>query len=94
LGEIVKDESAASPYEMVESDNIKKAIKELLPILDKREYDILALRFGLVGDGKELTLEEVGKKFKVTRERIRQLQNMALRKLKKALDKKDKGSRS
>jgi RNA polymerase primary sigma factor len=89
LGDLVKDESADSPYEMLQDSNMKAVIKDLLPILDEREYRILSLRFGLEG-GKELTLEEVGKKFKVTRERIRQLQNMALRKLKKALEKQDK----
>ncbi len=63
---------------------------DLLPILDERERKILNLRFGLDGK-KELTLEEIGKKFKVTRERIRQLQNIGLRKIKKALDKQDQG---
>jgi RNA polymerase primary sigma factor len=58
-------------------------------VLDERELKIITMRFGLDGK-KEMTLEEVGRKFKVTRERIRQLQNIALRKIKRALDKQDK----
>jgi RNA polymerase primary sigma factor len=63
---------------------------ELLPTLDERERKILTLRFGLDGK-KELTLEEIGVKFKVTRERIRQLQNIGLQKIRKALEKRDQG---
>lgn len=92
LGEIVKDEAAISPDEMLADNNMRGSIMELMPLLDQRERDIISLRFGLDGT-KELTLEEVGEKFKVTRERIRQLQNSALRKLKRALDKKEKARR-
>jgi RNA polymerase primary sigma factor len=88
LGDIISDENAISPSDVLSDKNIRKAIMDLLPILDERERKILDLRFGLDG-GKEMTLEEVGKKFKVTRERIRQLQNIALSKIKKALDKQD-----
>lgn len=90
LGEIVRDEGAKTAYELLENENMRGAIMNLLPILDDRERKILTLRFGLDGK-KELTLEEIGQKFKVTRERIRQLQNIGLRKIKKALEKKDKG---
>ncbi|PTY01126.1 RNA polymerase subunit sigma [Verrucomicrobia bacterium LW23] len=89
LGDMIGDESAHTPYEMLRDDNMRESIKEVLPMLDEREMRIINLRFGLDGK-KEMTLEEVGRKFRVTRERIRQLQNIALRKLKKALDKKDK----
>ncbi len=92
LGEIVKDEAAVSPDEMLADSNMRGSIMELMPLLDSRERDILSLRFGLDGS-KELTLEEVGDKFNVTRERIRQLQNSALKKLKRALDKKEKARR-
>lgn len=88
LGEIIGDESMLSPDQVLSNKNLQKAIQELLPILDERERKILSLRFGLDGK-KELTLEDIGKKLRVTRERVRQLQNAALRKLKKALDKKD-----
>jgi RNA polymerase primary sigma factor len=60
----------------------------LLDVLDPRERKIIAFRFGL-GGGKERTLEEVGRKFGVTRERIRQLQNIALLKMRKALRKRE-----
>ncbi len=89
LGDIISDEMAIDPAQMLSDNNIRKAVMDLLPILDERERRILDLRFGLAG-GKEMTLEEVGKKFKVTRERIRQLQNIALTKIKRALDKQDK----
>ena len=90
LGEIVKDDAALSPYELLQGANLREVVREQLPLLDERERKILSLRFGLDGK-KELTLEEIGKKFKVTRERIRQLQNAGLRKILKAIETKDKG---
>ena len=89
LGDMIGDESAAMPSEMLSDKNLRKAVMDLLHVLDDRELKIITLRFGLDGK-KEMTLEEVGRKFKVTRERIRQLQNIALRKIKRALDKQDK----
>ena len=90
LGEIVRDENALTPYDLLQNRNLRKAVMDQLPLLDERERRIISLRFGLDGK-KELTLEEIGKKFKVTRERIRQLQNIGLRKILKAIEKKDKG---
>ncbi|HEY8964938.1 MAG TPA: sigma-70 family RNA polymerase sigma factor [Candidatus Methylacidiphilales bacterium] len=90
LGEIVKDEAALTPYDLLQGQNLREVVREQLPLLDERERKILSLRFGLDGK-KELTLEEIGKKFKVTRERIRQLQNAGLRKILKAIETKDKG---
>ena len=88
LGDLIGDESATDPHQMLSDKNLKGSIGDVMHVLDERELKIITARFGL--DGKrELTLEEVGKKFKVTRERIRQLQNIALKKLKRALDKKD-----
>ncbi len=88
LGDLIGDESATDPHQMLSDKNLKGSIGDVMHVLDERELKIITARFGL--DGKrEMTLEEVGKKFKVTRERIRQLQNIALRKLKRALDKKD-----
>jgi Sigma-70, region 4 len=69
--------------------NMRDELSELLEVLDDRERKIIFKRFGLDG-GKPETLEEIGKKFGVTRERIRQLQNIALVKLRRALAKREK----
>jgi RNA polymerase primary sigma factor len=84
FGEIVGDENAVSPFENVRERNLKSDLNRMVNSLDKREADILRMRFGLDGHD-ELTLEEVGKKFKVTRERVRQLQNLALQKIRKLM---------
>jgi RNA polymerase primary sigma factor len=78
FGEIVGDEDAQTPFELFRDKNMRDELSELLKVLDDRERKIIFERFGL-DDGKPKTLEEVGKKFGVTRERIRQLQNIALR---------------
>ena len=80
LGDFLKDESSLSPEEYTENEILKEEIKEVLMSLQAREQEVLELRFGLV-DGTCHTLEEVGKKFNVTRERIRQIEAKALRKL-------------
>ena len=69
--------------------NLRDEVSELLEVLDDRERRIIFHRFGLAG-GNPKTLEEVGKQFGVTRERIRQLQNIALVKLRRALAKREK----
>jgi RNA polymerase primary sigma factor len=89
FGEIVGDEEAQTPFELFRDKNMRDELSELLEVLDDRERKIIFQRFGLDG-GKPKTLEEVGKKFGVTRERIRQLQNIALAKLRRALAKKEK----
>lgn len=89
LGDLIGDESAQTPSDLFSDKNLRKSVMDLLHVLDERELKIITMRFGLDGK-KEMTLEEVGRKFKVTRERIRQLQNIALRKIKRALDKQDK----
>ncbi len=89
FGEIVGDSDALTPFELLRDKNMQDEISDLLHILDEREKRIIFSRFGLDG-GRPKTLEEVGKKFGVTRERIRQLQNIALHKLRKALSKKDR----
>src|SRR5271165_3011854 len=88
FGEIVRDEDAQTPFELLRDKNLHLEVSDLLEILDDRERKIIFQRFGLDG-GKPKTLEEVGKKFWVTRERIRQLQNIALAKLRRALSKKE-----
>jgi RNA polymerase primary sigma factor len=89
LGDLIGDENAATPSDLFSDKNLRKSVMDLLHVLDDRELKIITMRFVLDGK-KEMTLEEVGRKFKVTRERIRQLQNIALRKIKRALDKQDK----
>jgi len=84
FGEIVGDENAISPYESVRENNLRSDLNRMIMSLDSREADILRMRFGLDGHD-ELTLEEVGKKFKVTRERIRQLEHLALQKIRKLM---------
>ena len=88
FGEIVGDEDAQTPFELFRDKNMRDELSELLEVLDDRERKIILQRFGL-DDGKPKTLEEVGKKFGVTRERIRQLQNIALAKLRRALAKRE-----
>jgi RNA polymerase primary sigma factor len=88
FGEMVGDEDAQTPFELLRDKNLRDEVSDLLEVLDDRERKIIFQRFGLAG-GKPKTLEEVGKKFRVTRERIRQLQNIALAKLRRALHKKE-----
>lgn len=80
LGDFIAD-SAPSPIETASKQLLKENIKEVLDTLSSREANVLVYRFGLEG-GRPMTLEEVGKKFGVTRERIRQIEAKALRKLK------------
>ena len=80
LGDFIKDESSLSPEEYATNEILKEEIKSVLETLQPREQQVLELRFGLI-DGTCYTLEEVGKRFNVTRERIRQIEAKALRKL-------------
>ncbi len=84
--EVVQDENAETPYEMLEDKTVTGMLAEMVTRLDPREATILRYRFGLDG-GTERTLEEVGEKFNVTRERVRQIQNIALRKMRKMIEK-------
>jgi RNA polymerase primary sigma factor len=88
FGESVADEQAQTPFELLRDKNLLHEMDGLLDVLDKREKKIISQRFGL-GGGKPKTLEVVGQDFGVTRERIRQLQNIALMKLRRALSKKE-----
>jgi RNA polymerase primary sigma factor len=88
LSEIVADEGAQTPFELLRDKNLRDEVIDLLEVLNDRERMIIFQRFGLDG-GKPKTLKEVGRKFGVTRERIRQLQKIALAKLCRALSKKD-----
>ena len=80
LGDFVADDSNASTEEKAESVFLREEIEQMLQGLNPREREVIILRFGLES-GHPLTLEEVGKRFKVTRERIRQIEKAALRKL-------------
>lgn len=87
--DIIGDEKASNPLELLTDKNLHSNLDGLLTVLDHRERQIIDERFGLTGK-RPMTLEEVGREFGVTRERIRQLQNSALTKMRKALSKKDK----
>jgi RNA polymerase primary sigma factor len=86
FSDVVEDENASTPYEDLEDKTVIGMLQDMVKHLDKREATILTFRFGLDG-GSEKTLEEVGEKFGVTRERVRQIQNLALRKLRKMIEK-------
>src|SRR5881275_1615503 len=86
FAEVVQDENADTPYEKLEEKTVTRMLQEMVKTLDEREATILRYRFGLDG-GSEKTLEEVGQKFGVTRERVRQIQNIALAKLRKMIEK-------
>jgi RNA polymerase primary sigma factor len=81
LGDMIEDKSTLSPLDNAISNNLKKQIEKVLFTLNPKEAKILRMRFG-IGEGITHTLEEIGKEFDVTRERIRQIEIKAIRKLK------------
>lgn len=89
FGELVGDETAVNPFEKLRSKSLNKDIINMVDQLKGRQAEIIRLRFGLAGD-KPKTLEEVGEIFGITRERVRQLQNTALSKIRKTMVSKDK----
>jgi DNA-binding CsgD family transcriptional regulator len=80
FGDFIEDKGAENPYDMTAYSLLREKITDVLDSLTERERRVLSLRFGLI-DGYSRTLEEVGKQFKVTRERIRQIEAKALRKM-------------
>jgi RNA polymerase primary sigma factor len=80
LGDFIEDEDAPSPMDSAAREMLREQVQRALASLSEREREVLELRFGL-SDGKEHTLEEVSRYFNVTRERIRQIEAKALRKL-------------
>jgi RNA polymerase primary sigma factor len=88
FSEVIGDDEAQSPFELLRDKNLLGEVDGLLERLDPREKKIISQRFGLDG-GEPKTLEDLGKDFGITRERIRQLQNIALAKLRRALIKKE-----
>jgi RNA polymerase primary sigma factor len=86
FAELVQDDNASTPFHQLDQKTATDMLQEMVKTLDERESTILRYRFGLDG-GSEKTLEEVGAKFGVTRERVRQIQNIALIKLRKMIEK-------
>lgn len=84
IGDVLFDKDAPTPYQELEEKTQVELLQMFIGHLDPREIQVLRYRFGLDG-GPEKTLEEVGQKFRITRERIRQIQNKALKKLKKKI---------
>jgi RNA polymerase primary sigma factor len=80
LGDFIEDESIMSPVDSATLEMLKEQVRNVLTNLNDREREVLEMRFGFA-DGKTHTLEEVGQKFGVTRERVRQIEAKALRKL-------------
>jgi RNA polymerase primary sigma factor len=88
FGEMIGDEEAQTPFELLRDEDLRNEMEGLLDVLDDREKKIISQRFGFDG-GKPKTLEDISKNFGITRERIRQLQNIALAKLRRALSRKE-----
>ena len=88
FAEVIGDEEAQTPFEMLRDKNLLDEMDGLLNVLDAREKKIIAQRFGLDGQEPRI-LEEIGQSLGITRERIRQLQNNALSKLRRALRKRE-----
>jgi RNA polymerase primary sigma factor len=84
LGDFLEDKTTESPNDTLISQDLTNQVERALGMLSPKEKEILRLRFG-IGDESEHTLEEVGKRFSVTRERIRQIETKALRKLRHPL---------
>ena len=83
LGDFIIDESTISPDTRVSQENLFEDIQKMLNQLSPKERDVLIMRFGLNDDGNRKTLEEIGSRYGVSRERIRQIENRAISKLKK-----------
>jgi RNA polymerase primary sigma factor len=89
FAEIIGDEQAVNPFEALAEKNMHRQLDGLLEVLNERETKIIHARFGISGQ-KPMTLEEVGQEFGITRERIRQIQNIALDKMRESLRKREK----
>ena len=82
FGDFIEDKSSTSPIEAVLKDDLKGQIDEVLDQLNEREKAVICMRFGLMDDESDRTLEEIGKALNVTRERVRQIESSAIKKLK------------
>ena len=81
-GDFVEDRNALSPMEQILKADLKEQIDEVLDQLNDREKAVIRMRFGLLDDESDRTLEEIGKELNVTRERVRQIESSAIKKLK------------
>lgn len=90
MGEVVGDAEARTPSQIIETEQMLQEVGDLLEKLDERERTILVHRFGL-GGGEKMTLEELGERFNITRERVRQIQNAAVQKLRRMLEERERG---
>jgi RNA polymerase primary sigma factor len=88
FGDMISDESAEDPLEYLEGKDARAMLGGVLKVLTARERDIIKLRYGL-GGGRERTLEEIGTKLGITRERIRQIQMVALKKMRREMGRKE-----
>ncbi|EGX8958570.1 RNA polymerase sigma factor RpoD [Campylobacter coli] len=82
FGDFVKDRNSLSPMDHILKDDLKEQIDEVLDQLNDREKAVIRMRFGLMDDESDRTLEEIGKELNVTRERVRQIESSAIKKLK------------
>lgn len=89
FGELIGDERARNPFDEINDRQLRFEVEALLDRLDRRERDILKYRFGLQGARVE-TLESVGRRFRITRERVRQIQNVAVGKLRQMMEENDR----
>jgi RNA polymerase primary sigma factor len=80
LGDFLENQESESPYDMVQNRELSSRVTDVLSTLTEREEKIIRLRFG-IGESAEYTLEEIGKRFNVSRERIRQIEKKALNRL-------------
>jgi RNA polymerase primary sigma factor len=81
FGDYVADTKLKNPLENVMQEDFRKQIDEVLQHLNEREREVIKMRFGLMEDKSERTLEEIGQELKVTRERVRQIESSAIKKL-------------
>ncbi len=81
FGDFIEDKTFINPYEEVVNEDLRKHIEEILEQLNERERAVIKMRFGLMPDKSERTLEEIGKALNVTRERVRQIESSAIKKL-------------
>lgn len=82
FGDFVEDKNAISPIDMMLKEDLKAQIEDVLSCLNEREKAVIKMRFGLLEDESDRTLEEIGKELNVTRERVRQIESSAIKKLK------------
>jgi len=82
FGDLIEDKTSQSPTDVVMNDDLNRQIDEILSQLNEREQAVIRMRFGLLDDKSDRTLEEIGKELNVTRERVRQIESSAIKKLK------------